>query len=264
MSHDRTPREGGTDSGNGPRATLERTWTATVVGGRDVLRDPVLVGLLVVLPAYFVGVWGWIVPDEEIALEVAAGNGTEDVIATFPELIGAVIAPVTGALVAGIAALFLVQRSRAVDSRLLAVGYRRLEVLAARFGVLAAVAAVVVAVSTAALAIHLVPENPVWYVLALALAAGTYGAIGAAIGTVLGRTAGVYLLLFAPMLDVVILQNPLADPPGWAGWLPGHHATELAASAAFATDVASSHAGWALGYLAAVALVAAVAAILRW
>lgn len=262
MSPDSDGPRARTKGESGPLGPLERTWIVAVVGGRDVLRDPVLVGLLIVLPAYFVGVWGWIVPDEELVLEVAAADGTEEVVATFPELIGAIIAPVTGALVAAIAALFLVQRSRAVDSRLLAVGYRRLEVLAARFGVLSAVAAVVVAVSAATLAIHLIPEHPGWYVLALVLVAGIYGAIGAVIGTLLGRTAGVYLLLFAPMLDVVILQNPLADAPGWVTWLPGYHATELAASAAFASDVAIVHVGWALGYLAlAVAVAAAVYAL---
>ncbi|WIV68473.1 MMPL family transporter [Natrialbaceae archaeon AArc-T1-2] len=244
---------------NRHRENLGRTEITTLIGGRDVLRDPVLVGLLIILPAYFVGVWVAIVPDEELLLEVAASGGTEVVEPTFDELMGAVVAPVTGALVAGISALFLVQRSWSVDARLLVVGFRRLEVLAARFGVLSAVVAVVVAVSTATLAIHFVPEHPGWFVLALVLAAGVYGAIGAVAGTFLGRMAGVYLMLFAPLIDIFVLQFPLADPPSWASWLPGHHAMELALSAAFASDVAIGHANWAVGYLGLAVAIAAIA-----
>lgn len=241
------------------RSTLStgRVRTIGSVGSRDVLRDPVLIGLLVLLPAYFVAVWGWILPDESVTVEIPAGTGAVSTSVGFPELTTALVGPVTVALLVGIAGLFLVQRSRAADERLEVVGYRPAEILLARFGLLACIGAVVVTVTLLISFVHLHPEHVGWFLLALALAAATYGALGALLGLLVDRMAGVYIMLFAPMLDILLLGMPLGDSPSWAVWLPGHHATELALSAAFAETVATGHALWAgvvvllLGVLAA-------------
>ena len=238
MSDVKATRTGGEGKGN----TAGRIRSLSLVGGRDVYRDPVLLGLLLVIPAYFVGVWGTIVPDDDLSIDIATADGTETVTVTFPELMTALIAPVTGALLIGVTGLFLVQRSRDVDRRLTVTGFRLSELLAARFAILTGITAFVVAVVTAVAHLHLDPEHLGWFVLGLALAAGIYGAVGTVVGLLVGRMAGVYILLFVPMIDVVLLQSPMADTDDWVTWLPGHHATELVLSAAFAGDVATGHA----------------------
>lgn len=229
---------------------LRRTWTVAALETRDLVRDPLLLALLVVLPAYFVGAWGAIVPDAELPVSVATADGTATLTVGMAELISATIAPVAGALVVGITALFAVQRSRDVDRRLGIVGYRPTERLAGRSAVLAVVGVVVTTIAVAVARLHLIPEHPLWFAGAVLLAAGAYGAVGALLGRVLDRMAGVYVMLFAPTLDVMILQNPMADAPAWAAWLPGHHATKLATSAAFADGVALDHAALAAATVA--------------
>lgn len=237
---------------------LARIRAVATVGGRDVYRDPVLLGLLLVIPGYFVGVWGTIVPDDELPAQIATADGTASITVAFPELMTALIAPVTGALLVGITGLFLVQRSTGVDRRLTVTGFHTVDLLLARFAILAAITTFVVAVVTAVVHLHLTPEHLAWFVLGLLLASGTYGAIGALVGLLVGRMAGVYLMLFVPMVDILLLQWPLEGTDDWVAWLPGHYATELVLSAAFAGDVATGH---VLPAFAALVVVAALAAV---
>lgn len=251
------------DEGDGPDVgILGHVTHAAAAEVRQVLRDPLLLGLVVVLPAYFVGIWGWIVPSNDLVVPIADGSGTIEHRVGLPALIAAVIAPLSGALLVGITALFAVHRAGDVDRRLRIVGYRPVELLAGRLVVLAAVAAVVTTVAGGVALLHVTPGHPLWFALAILLAAGVYGAIGALVGQVLGRLPGVYVLLFAPMIDMMILQNPLAEPPAWAAWLPGHHPIRLAGSAAFADAVAVWHGAWGiLAVLVAVGLAGAAAAL---
>jgi ABC-2 type transport system permease protein len=233
--------------------TRARIWTATAVAGREVLRDPVLLGLLAFLPVYFIGLWGWILPEDPVQVEIATADGTATVATDFVSLMLALVGPVTGALLVGIAGLFIVQRSRGIDERLRVVGYRGPELLVARLALLAGIAAVVVLMSLAVTVVRVVPEHVGWFLLALVLTAATYGAIGVLTGLVLDRMAGVYLLLFAPMLDILLLGLPLGEPPGWSRWLPGHHAAELALSAFLGESVAVTHGVWSVAVVAAFA-----------
>ncbi|MCL9814503.1 ABC transporter permease [Natranaeroarchaeum aerophilus] len=226
--------------------TASRIRAATTVGSRDVYRDPVLLGMLVVLPAYFVGIWGTMVPDAVVPIHVATAEGTQEIPVAFPELMTALVAPVTGALLVGITGLFLVQRSVDADRRLTVAGFRGVELLVARFAILVAITTCTVGVITAVSLLHLTPDHIGWFVLGLALAAMTYGAIGALVGLVLGRMAGVYILLFAPMLELMLLQWPVEGTEWWVEWHPGHHAIQLILSASFAPDVATDNALWAV------------------
>lgn len=248
---------------DGTATPARRVRAATGVGSRDLLRDPVLLGLLVVLPVYFVGAWGLMVPDDPVQFAVSASGGSEPVTAGFDELLIAAVAPLTGALLVGITALFLVQRTRAVDDRLNVVGYRRWELLAARAVLLAAITLLVVVATVSIALVHLTPNHLGWFGAAIALAAGAYGAVGLLVGLLLGRMAGVYAMLFVPMLDVLLLQLPLADGPWWAAWLPGHHAAALAHSAAFADAVAVSEAGWGVLAVLVLGVAAALLATIR-
>lgn len=234
--------------------TRRRLWTLVRIGSRDVLRDPVLIGLVIVIPLYFVGVWGQVIPDEPTQVTVQSGTGEELVHSTLVEVITPLMAVTTGALLLGIAALFIVQRSLAADRRLQIAGARGIEILLARFGLLAGLGLGIVFLSTIMTVISVRPAHLIWYVLGLVLAAGVYAVLGAGVGFLLGRIAGVYTLLFLPLIDIVILQNPLAEAPDWAVWLPGHHATELAISAAFAEEVAMRHGVWATGAIVVLAL----------
>lgn len=228
---------------------IGRIRAAATIGGRDLYRDPVLVGLLVVLPVYFVGIWGALVPDSITPIHVPTAEGTREMSVAFSELMTVIIAPVTGALLVGVTGLFLVQRSVDIDRRLSIAGYRAPELLVARLAVLAAITALVVGVTTTVVHLHLTPDHVGWFALGLALGSLTYGAIGALVGLALGRMAGVYVLLFAPMLDLMLLQWPLEESEWWVAWLPGHHAAQLVLSASFAPDVATSHALWAVAVL---------------
>lgn len=241
------------DERDGDAATAAgRLRALTIAGGRELHRDRLFLALLVGLPTYFVGVWGLILPADALAVTVPSSGGTAVVDTDLVALTTVLVAPTTAALLVGIAALFVASRSAGVDERLAAVGYRRAELLTARAFLLGGLAIVVAAVTLAVTAIHVAPAAPGWFVVALVLAGVTYGAVGALAGAFLNRMGGVYLLLFAPMLDIMLLGMPLADAPAWASWLPGHHATELALSAAFADRVALTHAGW--GVVVALAL----------
>jgi len=262
VSTDADPDAGVTEPRSGG-ARRSRAGRAAVAELRQVLRDPLLLVLVVVLPGYFVGVWGWIVPDEPITVPIAGGAGVVDHQVPLPELIAAVIAPLAGALVVGITGLFAVQRARDVDARLGVAGYRPSELLAGRLAVLGAIGIVVTGVGVGVARLHVVPAHPAWFVLAVGLACGIYGAIGSVLGQVLDRLPGVYFLLFAPMIDMMLLQNPLADPPAWAAWLPGHHPIRLATSAAFAETVAIEHALWGGVAVVGAVTLAAAATTLR-
>ncbi|MFC7074749.1 hypothetical protein ACFQJ7_16215 [Halovenus rubra] len=243
--------------------TRARLWTATTVASREVLRDPVLLGLLAFLPVYFIGLWGWILPQDPVQAEIATAEGTSTVTTDFVSLMLALVGPVTGALLVGIAGLFIVQRSRGIDERLRVVGYWGPEILVARFVLLAGVTAVVVLISLAVTVVRVVPEHVGWFLFALLLAAGTYGATGVLIGLFLDRMAGVYLLLFAPMLDILLLGMPLGEPPSWSRWLPGHHAAELALSAFLAESVAISHGLWGVAVVAIFAVLSVLVSVWR-
>ncbi len=240
-----------------------RIWTVTAVAGREVVRDPVLVGLLAFLPVYFIGIWGWLIPDDPVQVDVPTGDGTETVTTDFLTLMLTLVGPVTGALLVGIAGLFIVQRSRAVDERLQVVGYRGPELLVGRFVLLSGITVVVVVVSLAITTVHAIPEHAGWFLFALVLAAATYGAIGVLTGLFFDRMAGVYLLLFAPMLDILLVGMPLGETPWWAGWLPGHHAAELALSASLAETVAVSHALWGTAVVVALGAFSVVVSLWR-
>ncbi|MFC7057777.1 hypothetical protein [Halovenus salina] len=238
----------------------QRVQAAAVVAGKEVLRDPVLLGLLAFLPVYFIGLWGWLVPDDPVRVAVATAEGTVTVETDLVSLMLSLMGPVTAALLVGITGLFLVQRSRDIDERLRVVGFRGAELLVARLCLLAAVAILVVCVSLAVTMIYSVPEHLGWFLFALVVAGATYGGIGVLAGLFIDRMAGVYLLLFIPMFDILLLGLPLGGSPGWADWLPGHHAAELAISAALAERVALSHAGWGLFVVAVISTVAVAVA----
>jgi ABC-2 type transport system permease protein len=208
-----------------------------LAGVREYARTPVLLALLGFLPAYFILTFAFLVPETTGQLSVP-GDGL--LVVTMNDVYAVSMTPMVGALVGGIAGLFVMQAARDTDARFVVAGAPPLRVLLARFGLLAVVGLIVAAVSTGVLALTYVPERPAMVFLAVFLAALAYGLVGVLAGLVLNRLAGVYVLLFGSMLDMFILQNPFSDAPGGARLLPGHAPMKLVIDAGFSTSVAVS------------------------
>jgi len=227
------------------------------MGLREYARTPVLLALLLFLPAYFIGIFVFVLPASELPITVP-GDG-QQMVATA-ELYGVLLVPLLAGLIGGIAGLFLMQTASDADGRLVLAGYRPAQVIAARFGLLVLASIVATAVALAVLSIEYVPTSLPIFVAASVLAGLTYGLVGVLAGLVLGRLAGVYTMLFVPMLDVFFLQNPTVDEKRWvATFLPGHAVTELAVDSGFSESVALDPFGQAIAALVVVGTLATVA-----
>lgn len=234
-----------------------RVGTAFAAGLRETTRTPVLLALLAFLPAYFVGVLVVVLPSSTLPVDLP-GGGTATI--STAALYGVLLVPLVAALVGALAGLFLMEAGEGGDARLVLAGYRPGELFLARVGLLVPAGLVAAAVSLAVLALEVVPERPAWVVVAALLAGLTYGLLGVLAGLALSRLAGVYLLLFLPMVDVLFFQNPMVgEYHRLAPYLPGHAVTRLAVDAGFSASVALDPLGSALAYLLAVGAVAAVA-----
>jgi hypothetical protein len=83
--------------------------------------------------------------------------------------------------------------------------------------------------------------------------------IGIAVGSQVDLLAGVWILLFVPLLDVVLFQNPLATEMNQlATVLPGHTPMKLAMDAGFGSGIEWMNLIHASGYLAIVTGIATV------
>lgn len=211
--------------------SVARSATALAAGLREYARTPVLLALLVGLPAYLLVVFGWVAPDTRVALSLpGGGTATAGVDAVYVAL----LAPMTAALVCAVAGLFATDTARDADGRLVVAGYRPRELLAARAGLVLVVALVVTDATLAAT--FLTPFSPAHLPLFVAatVAAGLcYGLLGVLAGLVVGRLTGVYLVLFGTLLDLFLLQNPLAEPTPLAALLPGYGPVRGAVAAGF-------------------------------
>ncbi|MFC7139858.1 hypothetical protein ACFQMA_08405 [Halosimplex aquaticum] len=122
----------------------------------------------------------------------------------------------TVAILSGIVGLFLVQTSQAADDRLRLAGYSVTGLVVSRVGTLGLGTTVVTAASVLVAVLAFTPESIAPFVAATLLAGHTFGIFGVAVGIVLGRLGGVYVMLFSPMVDVLMFQTPLAtDAPDW-------------------------------------------------
>lgn len=211
-----------------------RVWTAVSMDARAFGRRPVLLALLAFLPAYVIGVFVWLVPETSVAVVL---DGTP-VQVPMTDVAAAFMTPLAAAILSGIVGLFLVQSSRAADDRLRLAGFGATELVVSRVGTLALGSLVATAVSVFVAVLAFAPERAPAFATATALVALTYGILGVVVGLVLDRLGGVYVMLFAPMVDVLMFQNPLAtDSPGWTTYLPSHFGTNALVDAAFTPSV---------------------------
>lgn len=239
-----------------------RMATATAMAFRDQLRRPLVLVLLVAVPAYVIS--RSIATTEGIPREIGLPGG-EEIVTSMQDLHGAIMGGIAVAFVAALVGVFVMQSALRGDRRLVLAGFEPGEAIGARLIVLAAAAALVVAVSTAVTAAYFEPAQWALFVLALVLLGVIYGALGALAGAVMGNIAATYLMLFLVMTDVGIVANPMfgdGTPDDWAALFPGYGPSRLMVGGAFAESFPAAEplalsVGWAAG------LIAVAVAVLR-
>jgi hypothetical protein len=240
---------------------LARARLATGMAFRDQGRRPMVLVVLVILPAYVI--------TRSIAETLATPQriGLPDgvwVTTTMKELHGAGMGGVVIAFAAALLGVFVMQSALAGDRRLVIAGFRPGETILARLLVLVAATGIVVGVSAVVTALNFSPASWPPLLASMVLIGLIYTAIGALAGAVLDKLAATYLMLFLVMTDIGVVQTPMfhETPPGDAWLLPSWGPSRVMYDGAFSE---SFHAGGellvGLGWLAALGL--AVVAVLR-
>lgn len=227
------------------------------MGIQEYRRTPVLLVLLVVAPVYVIGLFSVVVPSGQIPLHLASGTVTAD----LEGFVGSIMAPVAGAFIGGLTGLFVMKMTRDVDGRLVLAGYQPYQVGLARLLLLGSIGVLVTAISMVTLLLTgFTPASLAWFALAMLVVTLVYAMIGVLAGAVLDTLSGVYLLLFVPMFDLFLFQNPLAtDVPTSATYLPGNYPMRLAMDAAFTGDVDVTVLGGSLAVLVILSALATAA-----
>ena len=231
-----------------------RALTATTMAFRDQLRRPLVLILLVLVPAYVI--------TRSIAetLPTPRRIGLPDgvwVTTTMKELHGAGMGGFAIAFCAAVVGVFVMQSALQGDRRLVVAGYRPGETVIPRLLVLVAATALVVTVAAVTTALNFTPASWPPFLAALVLLGLTYAGIGALAGAVLDKLAATYLMLFLVMVDVGVVQTPMFhETPGQGAWLlPGYGSSRVMYDGAFS---GTFHAGGALliglGWLAVLGL----------
>jgi hypothetical protein len=240
---------------------LARTRVATAMAFRDQLRRPLVLILIVVIPAYVI--------TRSIAETLATPRtiGLPDgvsVTTTMKELHGAGMGGFAIAFVVALVGVFVMQSALQGDRRLVVAGFRPGETVLTRLLVLLAATALVVAVSAVVTGLNFTPASWVPLIAAMVLLGLIYGAIGALAGAVLDKLAATYLMLFLVMTDVGIVQSPMFRevPSSGAELLPGYGPSRLMYDGAFSSSFhATAELLLSLAWTAALAV--AVAIVLR-
>ena len=199
--------------------------TATAMGLRQHLRNALFVVLLVGLPVAFITLSFARTPDVPFAVAVPEGSATVSAPVGMRDLHGAIMVPMTVSFLAGILGMFVMIVSREGDRRLVRAGFPALNLLGSRLAVIAGLSLAITTISVAATLPGFVPEQlPLFFLITL-VSALQYAFIGAAVGMFLSPMSGTYLMFFAPMIDIGLIQNPMFPREAIAGWtklLPGY------------------------------------------
>ena len=240
---------------------LTRTRVATSMAFRDQLRRPLVLVLIVVIPAYVI--------TRAIAETLATPRriGLPDgvyVTTTMKELHGAGMGGVVVAFVAALLGVFVMQSALGGDRRLVVAGFRPGETVLARLLVLVSGTTLVVAVSAAVTALNFDAASWVPLIGSMLMLGLIYAAIGALAGALLDKLAATYLMLFLVMTDIGVVQTPMfhVTPGRLAALLPGYGPSRVMYDGAFSTAFHAS-AELLLSLAWAAALGVAVAVILR-
>ena len=240
---------------------LARTRVATTMAFRDQRRRPLVLILIVVIPAYVI--------TRSIAETLATPRriGLPDgiyVTTTMKDLHGAGMGGVVIAFVAALLGVFVMQSALEGDRRLVVAGFRPGETVLARLLVLLTGTSLVVAVAAVITALNFSAANWVALIVSMLLLGLIYAAVGALAGALMGKLPATYLMLFLVMTDLGVVQTPMfhVTPPRLAVLLPGYGPSRVMYDGAFSS---AFHAGpellLSLGWLGALSI--AVYVLLR-
>lgn len=234
---------------------LARARVATAMAFRDQRRRPLVLVLLVLVPAYVIT--RSIAETLETPRRIALPDDVW-VTTTMKELHGAGMGGFAIAFTVALVGVFVMQSALAGDRRLVIAGFRPGETVAPRLLVLVAATALVVAVSAVVTALNFTPASWPPLIAALVLIGLIYGVIGALVGAVLDRLAATYLMLFVVITDIGIVQSPMfgdGTPGRWAVLLPGYGPSRVMYDGAFSSTFhASGELALSLAWVAALGL----------
>jgi hypothetical protein len=211
---------------------LARTRTAGAMAFRDQRRRPLVLILLVIVPAYVIT--RSIAETQATPRRIGLPDGVW-VTTTMKDLHGAGMGGFAIGYVIALVGVFVMQSALQGDRRLVVAGYRPGETVIARLAVLLAATALIVVVSAVVTALNFTPASWLPVIAAMVLTALIFGAIGALAGAVLDKLAATYLMLFLIMTDVGIVQSPMfrETPADWAILLPGYGPSRVMYDGAF-------------------------------
>jgi len=209
-----------------------RTRTATVMAFRDQRRRPLVLILIVLVPAYVIL---WSVAETKPTPRTIGLPGGEWMTTTMKALHGPGMAGLMIAFLAALVGVFVTHSALQGDRRLVLAGFRAREAVLARLLVMAAATLLAVAVSAAIMAIVFTPASWLPVIGALVLIGLVYAAIGALVGALLDKLPATYLILFLIMTDLGVVQSPMfhASPVRLAWLLPGYALDRLLYAGAF-------------------------------
>ena len=204
-------------------------------GMREHRRNRVLWGLLIVVPAVFIGMAIMVTLDVPGPIELVDGGRHFTAFLSERRIHAATMVPVTSAFLAGLTGLFVVTGSAVGDRRLVLAGFRPREVLAGRLGVVASATVLTNVVAVAVSGAWYPPRQWVVFAVANLLIALTYAMLGVLIGPLTGRIGGLYLMLLLAFIDVGLGQSVMlpAGPPAWGAFLPARGASRVMIDGAF-------------------------------
>lgn len=230
---------------------------ATGLGIRQYLRNPLLVVLLAILPPAFITLSFVVTPDVGAVVALAEDGQTVRQDVGMVDLHGAIMVPITTAFLGGLLGLFVMLNSRDADRRLVSAGYPVAGLLTVRLAIIAGFSVFITLLSVAVTLVDFTPDQLGLFLGANLISALQYAFLGAIVGTFLSPMAGTYLVFFAPMIDLGVIQNPMFPGETLAWWtklLPGYGPMEVLLDASFTNGFdTGTELGISLAYLALVA-----------
>ena len=209
-----------------------RARAATAMALRDQRRRPLVLVLLVIVPAYVItrSIAETLPTPRRIALPDGAAVTT-----TMKDLHGAGMGGLAIAFVVALIGVFVMESALQGDRRLVVAGFRPGETVVARLLVVVAATVLVVTVAALVTALNFTPVSWPPLIAGLVLIGLIFGAIGALAGAVLDKLAATYLILFLVITDLGVVQSPMfQEEPGAAAWLlPGYGPARVMYDGAF-------------------------------
>lgn len=203
---------------------------------RQYARSPLLVALLLIVPAIFLNLAYVTTKNVDIRVWVIEHGQRVPLAIDQPDVHGAIMVPIVAAFLAGVTGLFVMTDARRSDERLRIAGLSGLGIATIRLTMISVVAVTVALVSVVMTLINFRPENLVGFAAGNVIVSLTYACIGAVVSVVAGRLGGAYLMLVIPFIDLGIFQDPMFSSGDQAVWMkafPGFGGARFMVDAAF-------------------------------